>query len=76
MLQATNEQQQKTITSIIELNKKKDQIILEFTDELGTINQNVNEQNDAIGKLSNSNATVKQFLDIIIPDDLKRLHNK
>lgn len=73
---ATNEQQQKTITSLVELRAASDEIVSKLSDDVAANNKAIAETNKAFTDLYGSDPDAKAFADRPIPDSIKRLHNR
>ena len=73
---ATNAQQVKTITALIELRAKADEIVSTLTDNLAEVNQNISDQTKAFNDLKETDPDVKNFTNGPVPDSVKRLHNR
>lgn len=72
---ATNAQQQKTITSLVELRAASDEIVSKLSDDIAANNKLVIESNKAFTDLYGSDPDAKAFADRLVPDNIKRLHN-
>lgn len=73
---ATNAQQVKTITALIELRTKADEIVSALTDTVAEVNQNITDQTKAFNDLKETDPDVKAFTRGLVPDSVKRLHNR
>ena len=73
---ATNAQQVKTITALIELRAKADEIVSTLTDNLAEVNQNISDQTKAFNDLKDTDPDVKNFTNGLVPNSVKRLHNR
>ncbi len=72
---STNETQQKTINSLIELRAASDEIVSKLSDDIANINKSVVDTNKAFTDLYGTDPDAKAFADRPIPDSVKRLHN-
>lgn len=72
----TNAQQQKTITSLVELRAASDAIVAKLSDDVAANNKAVADSNKAFIDLYGSDPDAKAFAARAVPDGVKRLHNR
>lgn len=70
-----NKEQSKTIERITALRAQNDKLLVEYTNTLNELQQTTDDVNATIQGLERTNAPVKDYLAIPVPDDLKRVLN-
>ncbi len=74
-VKAVNDDQKLTITRITAMRAQDDAILKVLSADVAAINKATADQTAAIQDLERSNVTVRDFLAMPIPDDLRRLLN-
>jgi LysB family phage lysis regulatory protein len=71
-----NEKQAAALQALREEKERSERILADIAAKLAAINQGTAELNEAIGELEVSDAEVRDYLGVPVPDDLKRLLNR
>lgn len=73
---AENTRQATAIERLHRLDAQKDALLADIANQLSAIHADVQETGQSLKELETTNETVRDFLNLALPDDLQRLLNK
>lgn len=72
-LRKSYEAQSVVLKSVVDEHERDDKLLTEINSRLDTMSQQTDATKAAIDDVSRANAQVKAYLDVAVPDDVKRL---